>query len=66
MLFKIKSKTFLFDEFPLIVGVLNITPDSFYDGGKYETQNQILKRVDKLILLILAENRHDLIRKEFH
>jgi dihydropteroate synthase len=49
MLFKIKSKTFLFDEFPLIVGVLNITPDSFYDGGKYETQNQILKRVDKMI-----------------
>ena len=49
MLFKIKSKTFLLNEFPLIVGVLNVTPDSFYDGGKYKTQNQILKRVDKMI-----------------
>ena len=49
MLFKIKSKTFSLNKSPLIVGVLNVTPDSFYDGGKYKTQSQILKRVDKMI-----------------
>ena len=23
-------------EKPLVMGILNLTPDSFYDGGKYE------------------------------
>tara|TARA_B100000959_G_scaffold283742_1_gene353423 strand:+ start:1686 stop:2516 length:831 start_codon:yes stop_codon:yes gene_type:complete len=50
MLFKIKSKTFLPKEFPLIVGVLNLTPDSFYDGGMYKTRDQVLKRVEKMVL----------------
>jgi dihydropteroate synthase len=34
---------------PAIMGVLNITPDSFYDGGKYERNDHILKRVEELI-----------------
>ena len=50
MLFKIKSKTFLPKEFPLIVGVLNLTPDSFYDGGEYKTRDQVLRRVEKMVL----------------
>ncbi len=31
------------------MGVLNITPDSFYDGGKFNKINTALKQVEKLI-----------------
>jgi len=34
---------------PLIMGILNITPDSFYDGGRYADEEQIARRVDQLI-----------------
>ncbi len=36
-------------EKPLIMGILNVTPDSFYDGGKYTQPEQIYQRVKKLI-----------------
>jgi len=29
---------------PLVMGILNITPDSFYDGGAYTTDHAILER----------------------
>ena len=31
------------------MGILNITPDSFFDGGKYKDKNAILKQVDKML-----------------
>jgi dihydropteroate synthase len=31
------------------MGILNLTPDSFYDGGKYQTQNAILKQAEKML-----------------
>ena len=34
---------------PKVMGVLNITPDSFYDGGKYKDEVSILKQAEKLI-----------------
>ncbi len=34
---------------PLIMGILNITPDSFFDGGKYTQQQAILKRASEII-----------------
>ena len=34
---------------PKIMGVLNITPDSFYDGGKYNDEKEILKQVDRML-----------------
>ncbi|MGD2035295.1 MAG: dihydropteroate synthase [Bacteroidales bacterium] len=34
---------------PKIMGILNITPDSFYDGGKYLTREAILSRTGKMI-----------------
>jgi len=49
MVFKIKSRTYAKHNFPLIVGVLNLTPDSFYDGGKYNTIDKILKKVEKMV-----------------
>jgi dihydropteroate synthase len=34
---------------PLVMGVLNVTPDSFYDGGRYQTESAILNHVEKLL-----------------
>ena len=34
---------------PRIMGILNITPDSFYDGGKYISNTQIIDRVQQMI-----------------
>jgi dihydropteroate synthase len=35
---------------PKIMGILNLTPDSFYDGGKYKDENSILKQTEKMLL----------------
>lgn len=32
-----------------VMGILNITPDSFFDGGKYKNENDILKQVEKML-----------------
>jgi len=33
---------------PKVMGILNLTPDSFYDGGKYKNETLILKQVEKM------------------
>lgn len=34
---------------PKVMGILNLTPDSFYDGGKYKDESQILLQVEKML-----------------
>lgn len=34
---------------PKVMGVLNLTPDSFYDGGKYQQEKVRAQRVEKMI-----------------
>jgi dihydropteroate synthase len=34
---------------PIVMGILNITPDSFYDGGKYLTEKGLLTRAEQII-----------------
>lgn len=34
---------------PLIMGILNLTPDSFYDGGRYQTESKIIQRVEQML-----------------
>ena len=34
---------------PIVMGILNVTPDSFYDGGRYQQQDALLQRVDQLL-----------------
>jgi dihydropteroate synthase len=34
---------------PVIMGILNITPDSFYDGGKYKNEKEILHQVERML-----------------
>ena len=33
----------------VVMGILNITPDSFYDGGQYETISQALARAEVMV-----------------
>jgi dihydropteroate synthase len=35
---------------PKVMGILNITPDSFFDGGKYKNETDILQQVQKMLL----------------
>ena len=34
---------------PIVTGILNITTDSFYDGGKYTNEKNIVKRAKEII-----------------
>ena len=34
---------------PKVMGILNVTPDSFYDGGSYTTENAIQQRLEKML-----------------
>lgn len=43
------KKKFNLDEDVLIMGVLNITPDSFYDGGFYFEKDEALRRIEVMI-----------------
>lgn len=45
---KINNQTFSFDT-PLVMGILNLTPDSFYDGGSYMNDEQIIDRIKKIL-----------------
>lgn len=61
MILKIKEKTDYEKHFlnlkghlvdistPIVMGVLNVTPDSFYDGGKYTRERRILERVEEML-----------------
>mgnify|MGYP000338635887 CR=1 FL=1 len=35
---------------PKIMGILNVTPDSFFDGGNYKDENAMLTQVEKMLL----------------
>ena len=34
---------------PKVMGILNITPNSFFDGGMYKNESEVLSRVEKMI-----------------
>lgn len=46
---EIRGKQFIWGERTYIMGVLNITPDSFSDGGDYFTPEQALDRVAAML-----------------
>lgn len=35
---------------PKVMGILNITPDSFYDGGSYKSEGDLLQKVNSMLL----------------
>lgn len=44
--FSIKMHTF---HRPAVMGILNATPDSFYDGGRYQEEDTILSRARQIV-----------------
>lgn len=46
---KIGNRNFKIGERTYIMGILNITPDSFSDGGKFNSKDSALKQIKKLI-----------------
>ena len=48
MQFKSKYKTLIFDR-PAIMGILNVTPDSFSDGGRYNLMDNALQHCEQMI-----------------
>lgn len=34
---------------PLIMGILNVTADSFYDGGQYQTEEAVINRIQTML-----------------
>jgi|TARA_B110000263_G_scaffold162246_1_gene141142 dihydropteroate synthase len=46
--FNLNGKLFSFNK-PLIMGIINMTPDSFFDGGKYNSHKKALKKIENMI-----------------
>jgi len=51
-----KGRTVPLGKRPLIMGVLNVTPDSFYDGGRYSNLNRALERA-----FLMVEDGADIV-----
>ena len=45
----INGRLFSFER-PVVMGILNTTPDSFFDGGKYRSEATIAQRAENLIV----------------
>ncbi len=44
----LRGRLISFDN-PKIMGILNVTPDSFYDGGRYDSEVVILSQVERMM-----------------
>src|SRR4051812_12242245 len=34
---------------PIVMGIVNLTPDSFYDGGRFANSDQMLKHIERML-----------------
>lgn len=46
MTYTVNNKLLNFNK-PLVMAIVNLTPDSFYDGGKFDTLNDVLKDAEE-------------------
>jgi len=46
--FNLNGRLFSFNK-PLIMGIVNMTPDSFFDGGKYNSNDKAIKKIEGMI-----------------
>jgi dihydropteroate synthase len=49
MVQKLNVQQLFIDSEAIVMGVLNLTPDSFYDGGKYTTEKQWMQRAETIL-----------------
>lgn len=47
--FKIGSRSFTAGSPPLIMGILNVTPDSFFDGGRYDEPEKAESKIKEMV-----------------
>ncbi|MGZ3884113.1 MAG: dihydropteroate synthase, partial [Bacteroidia bacterium] len=48
MAYQLKGKNLSFEK-PLIMAIVNLTPDSFYDGGKYGAVDDVLRDTEEKV-----------------
>lgn len=48
MIYEANGKTINFEQ-PVIMAIVNLTPDSFYDGGKFDSVNDVLADVEEKV-----------------
>ncbi len=46
--FQLDGQLIMLDR-PVVMGILNLTPDSFYDGGFYQNEKQVLRRAEEIL-----------------
>lgn len=46
---QVKNHRFELRDTAMIYGIMNITPDSFYDGGRYTTMDAVLAHVEEML-----------------
>ncbi|MCH5463369.1 dihydropteroate synthase [Lactobacillus sp. LC28-10] len=46
---QVAGKRFKLRDTSIVYGIMNITPDSFYDGGRYTTMDAVLAHVDEML-----------------
>ena len=55
---------------PRVMGILNVTPDSFYAGSRKQTERDIAERVEQLMEegadIITLNDFGEILKKEFH
>ena len=44
-----KMKKMNLPNYPIVMGILNVTEDSFFDGGRYRTDAAVLKRAEQIL-----------------
>ncbi len=49
MLLHLKNRDIDLEKKVVVMGILNLTPDSFYDGGRYTRETQALRGVEQMI-----------------
>jgi len=47
IVWKVGERVYEFPRKPLIMGIINVTPDSFYDGGRYNAVDAALRRAEE-------------------
>jgi dihydropteroate synthase len=46
---KLRTRELIFDRLPLLMGIVNVTPDSFSDGGKFFDPDQAVEQALRLV-----------------
>ena len=49
MLLRLRSRDIDLEQKVVVMGILNVTPDSFYDGGRYTGEDEALARAEEMI-----------------